>query len=650
MAYKIGDTTVIDNSRELTAVGVTPSTNLVIPSGTTSNRPTGAVGKLYFDTDLGKLLVHDGTSWIVASSAAGFETLGDFATHGAKYVMPLGGGTNNSERTVTPFPYNEAITSISITKDQASAISNEMFDAYVKFKGMQDEVQLLNSSDVGGTGGWPNPPRPGQHQGVYNVDRNSFQPHASLSLDDTAVNVNIGGEPVNMNQPKRVHSWLFDSKFPNEGFVMTTRTLWTANTQRGGYGIYKYSDTQYITWGCENVVGNSGSVALSTGKIELRSFNPNNIAEKHNATAATAYADWYKRYTPTRGQLLYTAPSGGQGGGMCYGVWKSATPNQLTVMTTNNQSLNENTYLNPSQPFIGIFDINVNTGAVVPASTTSHLEFSPTVNGNAWVDGVNVTALLPSANNFTVCECSTHVTMITWPGNSRAGPYVFWIYDKANRDLRCFKPEIYDNTTFNNAAIDGSAHPNRLWMNHFKMNDKIYLTTCEQGNTHTSHEGVYMYETSSTSATPYMRIYNDTNNHQAIGTPQQFQQIRALKSADSFTFQHNHASDLLWMDSSGNFTYSQLGDGTQNTGLTVNPETSKTIIQTTFKNVKSGAWSGSTPTYRVNPGKFSFATADITRWSDVDGDNTPPNNPGATAGGLWAGNLSRRKFFGGLTQ
>ena len=95
MAYKISDNSVIDDNRELTAVSVTPSTNLVVPYGTTANRPTGAVGKLYFDTDLGKLLVHNGTTWIECSTAAGC-TGGDFAVHGAKYVMPLGGGVESS--------------------------------------------------------------------------------------------------------------------------------------------------------------------------------------------------------------------------------------------------------------------------------------------------------------------------------------------------------------------------------------------------------------------------------------------------------------------------------------------------------------------------------------------------------------------------
>ena len=648
MAYKISDNSVIDDNRELTAVSVTPSTNLVVPYGTTANRPAGAVGKLYFDTDLGKLLVHNGTTWVESSTAAG-STGGDFAVHGAKYVMPLGGGAETSIITLTPVPYNEAITSYTAVRNKPSVTQATMYAYFVKFKGMQDEVQLTNSStqSIGGTGGWPCPPEPGSHSGVYNVDRNMFQPHATLSLDNTAININIGGEAASANQSGVIHSWLFDSKFPNEGFVMSASGVNSENIQRGGYGIYKYSDTQYITWGGENLNAVGGSVASAASKLELRSFNPNNIAENQNATAAAAYADWYKRYTPTRGSVLHSS-AGSYGGGMCYGVWKSATPNQLTVMSTNNQSLNNNSHMGQAQPFIGIFDINVNTGAVVPASTTEHLEFSSTINGNLWTTN-NATVFLPAANNFTVCECSTHVTMISWPENSSTQPYAFWIYDKANRTLRAFHPEIYDNSSFNSGTIENHTAPNRLWMNHFKMNDKIYLTTCEMGSTHSTHEGVHIYETSATAATPYMRIYNDTNNHQAIQNPQKFQQIRALKSADSFTFQHNHANDYQWYGIGG--SSASIGDAVSATGLTVNPETSKTIIQSTFANVKSGAWSGSTPTYRLNPGKISFATADITRWSDVDGPgNTSPNDPGSGVGSFWRGNLARRKFFGGGTQ
>ena len=643
MAYKISDNSVIDDNRELTAVSVTPSTNLVVPYGTTANRPAGAVGKLYFDTDLGKLLVHNGTTWIESSTAAG-STGGDFAVHGAKYVMPLNGGTESGTRTVTPVPFNEAITSMSFVRHHPSVTQPQWYDAYVKFKGMQDEVQLGTSSQRGGTGGWPCPQQSQGHTGIYNVDRNMFQPHASLSLDNTAININIGGEPGGTGTPQAIQSWLFDSKFPNEGFMMMTDPLGGCNL-RGGFGIYKYSDTQYIVWSGEGA-GTTNAGAGTDLRIDLRSFNPNNVIENQNATSASAYADWFKVYEPSNTYLKGNYS-------MCYGVWKSATAGQLTVMATNNMSLNANSHMtHNTPPVIGIFDINVNSGAVVPHSTTSHLEFIPTVDNTLFdhtVGGSSFNKLLPSANNFTVCECSTHVTMITWPQNSDAqNQYAFWIYDKATRNLRVFKPEIYDNTPFNNTTIAQTGQaPNRLWMNHFKMNDKIYLTTCEQGDTHSTHEGVHIYETSATAATPYMRIYNDTNNHQAIQNPQKFQQIRALKSTNSFTFQHNHADDYQWYDSSNTFQSPSFGDATSTTGLTVNPETSKTIIQSTFANVKSGAWSGSTPTYRLNPRKTNITT---NQWTATDGSNTPPNNPGQTRTTFWTGNLVRRKFFGGGTQ
>lgn len=66
MAYKIGDTTVIDNSRNVTTgmVSVTATTDFVSPNGNTAGRPgSPSAGQLYFDTDVGKLLVYNGTEW-----------------------------------------------------------------------------------------------------------------------------------------------------------------------------------------------------------------------------------------------------------------------------------------------------------------------------------------------------------------------------------------------------------------------------------------------------------------------------------------------------------------------------------------------------------------------------------------------------------
>ena len=68
MSFKINDTTVIDNSRNVpsTTTGVTGLTNFTVPNGTTAQRPVGSTGKLFYDTQIGQLLVHDGINWNAA--------------------------------------------------------------------------------------------------------------------------------------------------------------------------------------------------------------------------------------------------------------------------------------------------------------------------------------------------------------------------------------------------------------------------------------------------------------------------------------------------------------------------------------------------------------------------------------------------------
>lgn len=68
MSYKINDTVVVDDSRNVcaccvTSCCITASDQMVIPSGDTASRPTGATGSLYFDTDEGALVAYDGTEW-----------------------------------------------------------------------------------------------------------------------------------------------------------------------------------------------------------------------------------------------------------------------------------------------------------------------------------------------------------------------------------------------------------------------------------------------------------------------------------------------------------------------------------------------------------------------------------------------------------
>ena len=72
MTVKVNGTVVLDNNRDFTAdtaavqaPSVTATQKFIIPSGTTVLRPgSPAVGQLYFDTDLGTVVVYNGTDWV----------------------------------------------------------------------------------------------------------------------------------------------------------------------------------------------------------------------------------------------------------------------------------------------------------------------------------------------------------------------------------------------------------------------------------------------------------------------------------------------------------------------------------------------------------------------------------------------------------
>ena len=642
MAFKIGDNTVIDNNRALTAVGVTAATNLTVPSGNTASRPTGAVGKLYFDTDLGKLLVHNGTEWIIAG-----QSTVDLSVHGTKYLMPqrMGAPSGNNfpaYRITNYFTFNEVIQNVSWAQHETT---NGSWDCFVKLKTMPYEVQLMSGGLHGGLAQWPQQldNRVSQQSGIADIHNGLFQPHSTLSLDNTAVGLNTGGIHINGGLDTEIQSWLFDSKFPNQAFLMTSSVPNSGTVIYGGHGIYKYSDTQYVTFnntftGTNQHNGTTGSFGL----INLRCYNPNNVLEGQDNTSTGANAVWNKQYTCSN--TTY-----GNFRGMVYGVFKSAVAGNLTVMYVNSKGINDVSYADTGAPAvrggaIRIFDINMTTGEVVPDATIKHIEFRPTLDNTT-----SGSSLIPSGQSFTVCECSTHVTMITWAHENGGGkPCAFWIWDKANRDLRCFYPEIYGDATFNNGSLSVPQNPNRLWMNHYKMNDKIYLATCSQGDAHASHEGVYIYETSATAATPYMQVYNNTNDNQAMNaSPSQFQSFRPIFSKDTLTFQHDQGTttgtELNWAGHNATIGHPQYTGyrDLEATTLTVNPETNKGLIQSTFGGVVSGSWSGSTPTYYLNPQKQADGTA---TWTDADGGVGNMN-----VGYGWEYNMKTRKFVGGVS-
>ena len=95
MAVKVNGTTVIDDNRNVCAVSVCAcciesSSTVTIPSGNTASRPTGGTGELFFDTDEGKLVAHNGTEWAVAGGSdaeAKFGIAGDGSATCTSYLI-----------------------------------------------------------------------------------------------------------------------------------------------------------------------------------------------------------------------------------------------------------------------------------------------------------------------------------------------------------------------------------------------------------------------------------------------------------------------------------------------------------------------------------------------------------------------------------
>lgn len=66
MAIKIQGVTIVDDSQNLTITGTasfTGTTALTVPTGTTSQRPTSAIGQLRFNSETGTFEGYDGIEW-----------------------------------------------------------------------------------------------------------------------------------------------------------------------------------------------------------------------------------------------------------------------------------------------------------------------------------------------------------------------------------------------------------------------------------------------------------------------------------------------------------------------------------------------------------------------------------------------------------
>ncbi len=305
MAFKIGDNTVIDDNRALTAVGVTAATNLNIPSGNTAGRPTGAVGKLYFDTDLGNLIVYNGTAWVVAGSS---EL--DLSKHNETFRTPPfsyvhNGSTKNYEYIA---PYNEAVSYGGMRITDTTA---EMFAHYIKPKSLPHEVIL--SHNVTGLG----------------TKYNNLP--LVVSLDNKACSYTFGGKSQG-GVNKYIQNVIFDSTYSDSYFRIDSDNdsgLPIGHTE--SQLIWKYSDTCYLCW----------------NKWHMRAYNPANVTQGSAATKIFS-----KNYFENDGQ--------GSNRQHIMALSKSATANCVTVWCG---LMNINT--NPSgSAHLRIYDVDVTDGSV----------------------------------------------------------------------------------------------------------------------------------------------------------------------------------------------------------------------------------------------------------------------------------------------
>ena len=124
MSFKINNATVIDNSRNVpsTATGVTGLTNFTVPNGNTAQRPIGSTGKLFYDSQIGQLLVHDGVNW----NAAHETTTGDNLFDARSYT-----GTANTQTISTgdvDLATNDGLIIIKKYNGNSSGTLNPLYD------------------------------------------------------------------------------------------------------------------------------------------------------------------------------------------------------------------------------------------------------------------------------------------------------------------------------------------------------------------------------------------------------------------------------------------------------------------------------------------------------------------------------------------
>lgn len=263
MSYKINDTVVIDDSRNVcaccvTSCCVTASSQMVIPSGTTACRPTGTTGSLYYDTDEGALVAYNGTDWAKQGGAGVVENIfvygrpgrgfGDVCTGGPLYIsgrttpnIYYGSGCSYHANNYVLFlcwccvsPYNYQHSSVIYTTqcNAKTGVQTESAESIINL-----ETTLRCAC---------------QHLGVWN---HSVFPQVFMPCGTTAGAVG-GGQPLYKTHVPHA-TYLFPAYLDSCGYLNTRCYEWAGTTacalcrfifrQRGytatcGCGCYIYGD------------------------------------------------------------------------------------------------------------------------------------------------------------------------------------------------------------------------------------------------------------------------------------------------------------------------------------------------------------------------------------------------------------------------
>ena len=234
MAIKVCGCTVIDDSRNVCANAVCAccidaSTTVTVPSGTTACRPSGSAGQVFFDTDEGSLIAHDGSDW-AAVGGGGWPQVAAHCT-----AMPyLCSNTIPDRGGKVPVSYNSVVESITSSYKASGNTSSTIF---VTLKPNGTIIEFPSISGGGSTATIQ------QQQGG----------HAYMSPDKSSYSFSVGGES---NYCCWTKSFLFtqDKIYKTQNCNKTT-----GNSQFSFLGLFKngtkvvstHKNGEVFIWCCD---------------------------------------------------------------------------------------------------------------------------------------------------------------------------------------------------------------------------------------------------------------------------------------------------------------------------------------------------------------------------------------------------------------